>query len=222
MEIATATQCEPRAAVPCTHDWVDDGCRHVPPPRCLAAWCTMVGCGARLQARAAISPPAAKQAPVQLLQHRPCTSQAGHRWLVDCRYEPPRCEATWCGQVGYDVAVRCDCDDTAESRPDSQGSSQTIDCATSSPLAARQCNHDWVAASCGRILCAAARCAVPDCGRILHSRCQPRRRSASATLLTRLGGRLPLRATEVHSGLVHDAGLWGTPAVWVSHPAASA
>ena len=33
----------------------------------------------------------------QRLQPRQCTSQEGHRWLVDCRYEPPRCGAAWCG-----------------------------------------------------------------------------------------------------------------------------
>ena len=30
----------------CVHDWVDD-CRYAP-PRCLAAWCTMPGCGAHM------------------------------------------------------------------------------------------------------------------------------------------------------------------------------
>ena len=49
----------------------------------------------------------------------PCTNQAGHRWLVDCRYEPPRCGAVWCGQVGCDVTIRCDCADppAQESQP---------------------------------------------------------------------------------------------------------
>ena len=49
----------------------------------------------------------------------PCTSQAGHRWLVDCRYEPPRCGAVWCGQIGCDVTIRCDCADppAQESQP---------------------------------------------------------------------------------------------------------
>jgi hypothetical protein len=42
---------------------------------------------------------------------QPCTSQGGHRWLAGCRYEPPRCGAAWCGQVGCDVAMRCDCAD---------------------------------------------------------------------------------------------------------------
>ena len=52
----------------------------------------------------------------QSLRRQPCTSQEGHRWLADCRYEPPRCGAVWCGQVGCDFAVRCDCaDPTAQS-----------------------------------------------------------------------------------------------------------
>ena len=50
-------------------------------------------------------------APAEQLQPKPCTSQDGHRWLVDCRYEPPRCGAVWCGQVGCDVTIRCDCAD---------------------------------------------------------------------------------------------------------------
>lgn len=46
-----------------------------------------------------------------LLQPRPCTRQEGHRWLVNCRYEPPKCEAVWCGQVGCDATIRCSCAD---------------------------------------------------------------------------------------------------------------
>ena len=45
----------------CDHDWVDDGCRHVP-PRCLAAWCTMPGCGARLLCTCRILRPPRKAA----------------------------------------------------------------------------------------------------------------------------------------------------------------
>ena len=48
------------------------------------------------------------------LHPRPCTSEEGHRWLVDCRYEPARCEAIQCGQVGCEVSIRCDCEDPAE------------------------------------------------------------------------------------------------------------
>ena len=44
----------------------------------------------------------------------PCTNQAGHRWLVICRYEPPRCGAVECGQIGCDVTIRCDCADPPE------------------------------------------------------------------------------------------------------------
>ena len=36
----------PATPTHCKHDWVDD-CRYAP-PRCLAAWCTMPGCGAHL------------------------------------------------------------------------------------------------------------------------------------------------------------------------------
>ena len=45
------------------------------------------------------------------LQHRPCTNPDGHRWLANCRYEPTRCGAVWCGQVGCNVTIRCDCAD---------------------------------------------------------------------------------------------------------------
>ena len=49
--------------------------------------------------------------PTSRLQHKPCTSLEGHRWLVNCRYEPPRCSAVWCGQVGCDASSRCGCED---------------------------------------------------------------------------------------------------------------
>ena len=35
----------------------------------------------------------------------PCTNQAGHHWLAMCRYEPPRCGAAECGQIGCDVST---------------------------------------------------------------------------------------------------------------------
>ena len=54
---------------------------------------------------------ASASAPTRRLQPRPCTSQEGHRWLGNCRYEPPRCGAVWCGQVGCDAAILCDCVD---------------------------------------------------------------------------------------------------------------
>ena len=44
---------------------------------------------------------------------------------------------------------------------------------------AQQCDHDWVATPCDRILCTAVRCAVPGCGRILQCRCPPQRRSGA-------------------------------------------
>ena len=53
--------------------------------------------------------------PSRRLQPRPCTSAEGHRWLVNCRYEPPRCGAVWCGQVACEVSVPCDCADPQES-----------------------------------------------------------------------------------------------------------
>jgi hypothetical protein len=49
--------------------------------------------------------------PTRRLQPRPCTSEQGHFWLVNCRYEPPRCGAVQCGRVGCEVSARCDCAD---------------------------------------------------------------------------------------------------------------
>ena len=93
-------------------------------PDCGAARCANQGCDWRSHECECMEA-ATKQAPAQRLQHRPCTSQEGHRWLVDCRYEPPRCGAVWCGQVGCDVAVRCDCADPAQGAPDASAPDST-------------------------------------------------------------------------------------------------
>ena len=50
-----------------------------------------------------------------------------------------------------------------------------------SPLEARNCEHDWVSASCGRFLCTAIRCAVPGCGRFSGCRCAMRRSSGASS-----------------------------------------
>ena len=70
------------------------------------------GHGSGVHARACSCKSAASVSPpTRRLQPRPCTSQEGHRWLGNCRYEPPRCGAVWCGQVGCDVSILCDCVD---------------------------------------------------------------------------------------------------------------
>ena len=51
--------------------------------------------------------------PAQRLQPKPCISQEGHDWLVECRYEPPKCEARSCGQGGCDASFLCNCADPA-------------------------------------------------------------------------------------------------------------
>ena len=72
---------------------------------------TMVIIGIVIMARVAIRWAARTAAARQSLRDRPCTSSEGHRWLVNCRYEPPKCGAVWCGQLACDVTVRCDCAD---------------------------------------------------------------------------------------------------------------
>ena len=124
------------------HRWLAD-CRY-DPPRCGAVHCCQmacevsVPCGCRyeqLEPRTAgatsmgvvpgvgyggedqevIKFMLRAASPSRRLQPRPCTSAEGHRWLVNCRYEPPRCGAVWCGQVACEVTVPCDCADPQES-----------------------------------------------------------------------------------------------------------
>ena len=47
---------------------------------------------------------------------------------------------------------------------------------TNLTLDGRQCDHVWVDTPCGRLLCCAARCVVPGCGRLMYCFCDARRR----------------------------------------------
>ena len=38
--------------------------------------------------------------------------------MVDCHHEPPGCNAVWCGQVGCNTTVRCDCADQTQGARD--------------------------------------------------------------------------------------------------------
>ena len=77
-------------ASPQGHDWVDD-CAYAP-PRCLAAWCTQVSCGAHLRCACVVPPPslAGVAGDVLAVVGRVCSSPLAPSSLVrfsaTCRY----------------------------------------------------------------------------------------------------------------------------------------
>ena len=72
-------------------------------------------------------------APASRLGPRPCTSEEGHRWLENCHYEPVRCGAVWCGQVGCEAATLCDCADPADCARVGSGGEPSVRTCHSSP-----------------------------------------------------------------------------------------
>ena len=91
---------------PCVHDWVDI-CRYAP-PRCLAAWCTMPGCGALMECSCRILRP--KRASVARIAERPVSlSDSPPRRCVCCGYDGTRC-IHWSQPVGtgpYRSGMHC-------------------------------------------------------------------------------------------------------------------
>ena len=85
---ATPPPSPPTEGDPCVHDWVDI-CRYAP-PRCLAAWCTMPGCGALMECSCRILRP--RRTSVATMPKRSASlSDSPPRQCVCCSYDGTRC-----------------------------------------------------------------------------------------------------------------------------------